>query len=100
MEGVMDPQDLVVVASGQRISVALRGEVGSCALAGCVGTIRRFTTPVVHPTTGERSEHVIFACSDPGCTCGCARASEESIRAAAAEVGYDLEQHCFVGVAV
>lgn len=96
MEGLMDPQNVVVLPEGTVISAKLQGDIGPCAMIRCTGTVRRFATPVVHPFTGQRSERVIFACSEPDCTCTCARASEETVRALAAESGYDLEHHRFI----
>lgn len=95
MEVLMDPQDLFVLPGGKKISAQLTGVVGPCALAGCTGTIRRFAVPVVNPNTGAKSQHVVTACSDQKCTCGYARASEESVRTLAAELGYDLERNRF-----
>lgn len=59
--------------------------VGPCVVQGCKGTVLRH----------ETGRFTTQACSQPGCRSPFVRASAETVRVCAKEVGYDLDARRF-----
>ena len=71
--------------------------LGPCALHDCTGTIVENILPI-HPINGEPYDHVVPVCT-AGCGCRWTFADPETVRVAAAKVGYSLEEGRFINAA-
>ncbi len=63
-------------------------KIGPCAMSGCSGIIMKLSVPVRNPNTGERSLHHAYSCSDPGCSCACAKMDPAEARVLLDRIGY------------